>query len=156
MVQLYKTCTTRALTNIDRTLGSQPNNRTDAADTFRLATLLERYDKRTSAANTSAWLGTFTCGGVGCGIRGCVRRDWSIPAPRPHLEALMSLPLGLKLDVAVLLAVRATLWNSIPQQVSSLQILFLGKESLATTTHLTEAFPPFEAGGLSDRASFGR
>lgn len=99
---------------------SLPQIRTDAADTFRLATLLEFYDERTAAANTSAWLGTFTRGGVGGGARGRVRRDWSVPLPRPHLEALMALPLELKLDVVVLLTVRAGLWNSIPQQVTNL------------------------------------
>ncbi len=95
--------------------------RTDAADTFRLATLLEFYDERTAAANTSAWLGTFTSGGAGGGARGRVRRDWSVPLPRPHLEVLMVLPLELKLDVVVLLTVRAGLWNSIPQQVTILR-----------------------------------
>eukprot|EP00752_Nemacystus_decipiens_P002990 g2774.t1 len=112
-------------------------SRTDAADTFRLATLLERYDNRTAAANTSAWLGTFTSRGVGGGARGCVRRDWSVPAPRPHLEALMSLPLELKLDVAVLLAVRAALWNSIPQQVleEAFMVLLVLQGGLSGSIH---------------------
>ena len=101
------------------TLGPPQHKRTEAADTFRLVTLLQFYDKRAVAANTSAWLGTFTCGGVGGGARGRVRRDWSVPLPRPHLDALMSLPLELKLDVVVLLTVRAALWKNIPQQVTS-------------------------------------
>lgn len=93
----------------------------DAADSFRLATLLERYDQRATAANTSKWLGSFTCGGVGGGVRGNVRREWSLPLPRPHLEALLSLPLGLKLDVAVLLAARAFARDNVPQQVRKVQ-----------------------------------
>lgn len=101
-------------------------SRADAADSFRLATLLKRYDQRVTTANKSEWLGSFTCRGVGGGARGCVRRDWSLPLPRPHLEALMSLPLQLQLDVAVMLAVQATFRNSIPQQVWNFRSLFHG------------------------------
>eukprot|EP00903_Cladosiphon_okamuranus_P007612 g7381.t1 len=112
-------------------------SRRDAADTFRLTTLLERYDERTAAANTSAWLGSFTCGAAGGGVRRCVRREWSIPSPRSHLEALMSLPLELKLDVAVLLAVRATLRNCIPQQVleEALMVLLVLQGGLSGSIH---------------------
>lgn len=88
--------------------------RTGAADPFRLATLIERYDQRAAASNKSAWLGSFTRKNGGAR---CTRRGWSLPLPRPHSEALLSLPLELKLDVAVLLTVRAAFRETIPQQV---------------------------------------
>lgn len=93
------------------------NSRTGAADPFRLTTLLERYDSRVNAANKSAWLRTFTQReGRGAGDG---RQDESgPPLPRSHTDALLSLGSPkLKLDVAVLLAVRAAFRSSIPRQV---------------------------------------
>jgi len=42
----------------------------------------------------------------------------------------MALPLELKLDVVVLLTVRAALWNHIPQQVTNLRTFGLSDEGI--------------------------
>ena len=89
-------------------------NRTGAADPFRLTTLIKRYDHRAAVSNKSTWLSSFTRTSNGARR---ARRDFLLPLPRPHSEALLSLPLELKLDVVVLLTVRAAFRESVPQQV---------------------------------------
>lgn len=78
--------------------------------------------------NKSVWLSAFTHGvvasaGPGEGEDRCYRRgrrtDPAAHLPQSHVETLLSLPADLKLDVAVLLAVRASMREAVPQQVNS-------------------------------------
>lgn len=77
--------------------------------------------------NKSVWLSAFTRGvvasaGPGEGEDGRSRRaarrtDPPAHLPQSHVETLLSLPVNLKLDVVVLLAVRASMREAVPQQV---------------------------------------
>lgn len=105
-------------------MGSSPcAGRSESADPVRLRTLLERYDRRVASANKSAWLGSFTtvhglvparAGGVG-GVND-VGSTYQ-PLPMSHATVLRSLPVDSKLDLAVILAIRAAFRDAIPDQV---------------------------------------
>ena len=85
--------------------------RAEAADSFRLRTLLEHYDRRVITTNNWMWSSTFTRGGNSS------RQDWSEPLPRSHVDFLRSLPLRLRLDVTALLTARVAFRHSLPRQV---------------------------------------